>query len=78
MVLKSGYVVYRNHNPNEQQQDKAIGGEDQQADTFEKEYQEKIRKANMEMRREHGDQMDVDCLHGDGADSKIEKVPLTD
>lgn len=77
MVFKSGYVVYRNQNPNEKQQDKVNNGGEQQADTLEKEYEEKIRKANMEMRREHGDQMDVDFLHGESAESKIEKVALT-
>ena len=75
MVFKSGYVVYRNQNANDKQQQskanqvvsQANGGE-QQADSLEKEYEEKIRKANMEMRREHGDQMDVDQMQGEGGD----------
>lgn len=77
MVFKSGYVVYRNHQPNDKTQEKAVDGE-QAADTLEKEYEEKIRKANMEMRREHGDQIDGnETGRAEDADKKIEKVALT-
>lgn len=52
-------MVYRNHKPAEKKQDQGANNE-QMADNLEKEYQEKIRKANMEMRKQHGDEMDID------------------